>query len=130
MQTVDMVRTIYAHQSAGEVDRVLAFCHDDVRFLWVASQPANPHAGTFRGREDLRTQLTGLHELFVYRSFEPVDFIAQGDRVASRAQVHMTRRSNGREFTVPLADFWTFRDGKVAELIEYYDTALIAEMVK
>jgi ketosteroid isomerase-like protein len=129
MQPVDLIKQIYAHQARGDVDAVVANCHEDVHFFWVATQEVNPQSGGFTGREALKGQMQGLHDLFVYRSFVPVDFIAVGDRVASRAEIHMTRRSTGREFMVPTADFWTIRDGKVAELIEYYDTALIASVL-
>jgi ketosteroid isomerase-like protein len=129
MQSEDLVRQIYAFQERGEVDALVANCREDVYFFWVATQKENPQSGGFNGREALRAQMQGLHDLFVYRSLEPVDFIAAGDRVASRANVHMTQRSTGREFTVHIADFWTIRDGKVAELIEYYDTALIASLL-
>jgi hypothetical protein len=70
-----------------------------------------------------------MHDLFIYRSFSPVDFIADGDRVASRSEIRLTRRTTGQEFMIPAADFWTIRDGRIAELIEYCDTALIARMI-
>jgi len=130
MQPVELIKEICARHSAHDVDGALALCHDDVSFLWVATTAANPHSGTFSGREAFKAQLNGLHEAFEYNAYRPVDFVASGDRVASRAEIDLTHRASGRRFTVPVADFWTIRDGKVTELIEYYDTALIADVLK
>ncbi|WP_348640713.1 hypothetical protein [Mesorhizobium sp. AA22] len=41
----------------------------------------------------------------------------------------MTRRTTGEEFVMCTADFWTLRDGKIIEMVEYYDTALAASVI-
>lgn len=66
---------------------------------------------------------------FEYRSFRPVDFIHSGDRIAAQVEIHLTRRTNGQELVMRTADFWTVRDGKVVEMVEYYDTALAASVL-
>jgi ketosteroid isomerase-like protein len=95
----------------------------------MATPVDTPHAGRFSGKAAFGEQLRVLHEMFEYRKFDPVDFLESGDRVAVRTEIHLTRRSTGNEFIVPAADFWTIRDGKVVELIEYYDTALVSRML-
>jgi uncharacterized protein len=41
----------------------------------------------------------------------------------------MRRRTSGIEFRMEVADFWTVRDGKAVELVEFYDTALAAQVL-
>ncbi len=129
MNSIALVNELYAHHALGDVDSAVADCVEDFHFLLVASPELTPYSGSFRGRVAFRDQLRKMHDLFIYRSFSPVDFIADGDRVASRSEIRLTRRTTGQEFMIPAADFWTIRDGRIAELIEYCDTALIARMI-
>jgi ketosteroid isomerase-like protein len=129
MRNVELIRKVYRDHAAGGVDAALEHCADDVRFIWMATPIDTPHAGRFSGKAEFGQQLRSLHAAFEYRKFDPIDFVDAGDRVAVRTEVHLTRRTTGQEFSVPVADFWTIRDGKVVELIEYYDTALVARML-
>ena len=49
--------------------------------------------------------------------------IAEGDRVASRVVVS-GRTKLGRDYRNPACHVFRVRDGRVAEIIEYFDTAL------
>jgi ketosteroid isomerase-like protein len=126
----ELIREIYVRHAAGDVDGVLSLCRDDISFWWVATNGMDPHADARRGREAFKARLEDLHETFHYHSLEPVDLIAAGDRAATRAEARMTHRASRRRFTVPIADFWTIRDGRVCDLIHYFDTALIADVLK
>jgi ketosteroid isomerase-like protein len=53
------------------------------------------------------------------------DIIAQGDHVAMRGSTAWRNRKTGKVVDTPKADFWTFRDGKVVEFHEFYDTAAL-----
>lgn len=130
MQPAELIREVYVRHAMGDVDGVLSLCRDDIGFWWAGIHGVDPHAGTQRGREPFKALLEDLHETFHYHALEPVDLIVQGDRAASRAQARMTHRASRRRFTVPIADFWTIRDGQVCELIHYFDTALIADVLK
>jgi ketosteroid isomerase-like protein len=50
-------------------------------------------------------------------------FIAEGDHVAMRGSTAWRNRQTGRVVDTPKADFWTFKDGKIVEFHELYDTA-------
>ena len=86
-------------------------------------------SGPALGKAAFRTQLEALDKRFVYQAYTPIETIAEGDKVAVRAVIRMTQRDGGREFLMQVADFWTVRDGKLAALVEYYDTALAAQVV-
>jgi uncharacterized protein len=53
------------------------------------------------------------------------EFIAEGDRVAMRGSTAWRSRKTGRVIDTPKADFVTFRDGKIVEFQEFYDTAVL-----
>jgi ketosteroid isomerase-like protein len=55
--------------------------------------------------------------------FEPVDFIAQGDRVAVLGDCAWKSKRTGRIAESPFAQFFTFRDGRITAIVEMFDTA-------
>jgi uncharacterized protein len=124
MEAIEIVRRLYAAQGARDVDSLVDGCADDISFNWVADPKLSKYAGSGKGKDAFLLQLATLGADFEYRDMKPYDFIASGDRVAVRTELHMTRRSTGREFIIHCADFWTIRGGKVVEFVEYYDTAL------
>jgi len=50
------------------------------------------------------------------------DYVAQGDRVVALVECGWTHRKTGKSLMTPKADVWTFKDGKVTEFMEFYDT--------
>lgn len=49
----------------------------------------------------------------------------EGDRVAVRVACAATCRETGEEIDTELAHFWIIRDGRMARLVEYFDTARV-----
>ena len=52
-------------------------------------------------------------------------FVANDDVVVMRGSTAWRHRKTGREVDTPKADFVTFRDGKIVEFYEFYDTAAL-----
>jgi hypothetical protein len=57
-------------------------------------------------------------------------FIVEGDDIAVRGSTSWRNRKTGLVCDTPKADFWTFRDGKIVEFREYYDTAALIAATK
>ena len=55
--------------------------------------------------------------------FEPLDFIAQDDRVAVLGDCAWRSKRTGKVAESPFAQFFTFRDGRIAAIVEMFDTA-------
>ena len=60
-------------------------------------------------------------------NYKTEEFIAEGERVAVRGSTAWQNRKTKRVVDTPKADFWTFRDGKVTEFHEFYDTAALID---
>ena len=54
----------------------------------------------------------------------PTRFIAEGDTVVIQAYGRSTT-TDGRPYNNELCLVWTFKDGKLARAVEYFDTALV-----
>ncbi len=129
MQPKELVDQIYADHARGDIDAVLDNCDHRISFFMVADPKFSKYAGAVVDKHGFRERVASLHEDFEYLAVERIDTIAEGDRVVVRNEMHMRRRATGVRFVLEVADFWTVRDGKVVELVEFYDTALAAQVL-
>ena len=109
---------------AGSVDHWLSLMTDDVQFRSLA---AGARAMEFT-RESCRNNdviqyfagLTSEWEMIYYRIDE---YIAQANRVVALGHISFRHKKTGKTLDTPKADFHKFRDGKICEFFEFYDTA-------
>ncbi|MFD1984886.1 nuclear transport factor 2 family protein [Mesorhizobium newzealandense] len=128
MRGVDVVKNLYDAYAKRDIEGALVDCADDIVFRWVA-EPQAPFIAAGNGKQEFLARLMALDSDFDYRSFVPVDIIDGGDRIAAQVEIHLTRKTTGQELVMRTADFWTVRDGKIVEMVEYYDTALAASVI-
>ncbi|WP_378949551.1 nuclear transport factor 2 family protein [Mesorhizobium sp. ANAO-SY3R2] len=125
MQSEDIVRTFYADYLKRDIDAAVAQIADNVTFDWkVGADHIKEYTGSVVGKQAFRDRLKALDAEFDYIDIDIFDFVASEDRAAVQIKLTMRHRKSQREFVIPIADFWTLRDGKVVEFAEYYDTAL------
>ena len=115
----------YAAFGRGDVPAILELLTDDIE--WVNPGPPDviPGAGTHRGKEAVAGFFGTLAQNTDFQTFEPREFIAQGDKVVALIYSEATVRSTGRSVVDHAAHVWTFRDGKVARFEVIQDTAAI-----
>jgi hypothetical protein len=109
---------------AGSVDHWLNLMTDDVQFRSLAAgavemQFTRPSCC----KDEVKQYFAGLTnewEMIYYRVDE---YIAQSDRVVALGQVSFKNKKTGKILVTPKADFHKFRDGKICEFFEFYDTA-------
>lgn len=125
MQSADIVRNFYAYYLKRDIEAVVALVADNVNFDWkVGADHAKEYTGLVAGKQAFHDRLNALDAEFDYVDIDIVDIVASEDRAAVQLRLTMRHKKSQREFVMPTAGFWTFRDGKVVEYAEYYDTAL------
>lgn len=109
---------------AGSVDHWLHLMTDDVNFRSLAEGAKTMEfTRTSSCKDEVKHYFAGLTadwEMLYYRINE---YIAQGDRVVALGHVSFTNKRTGKILETPKADFHKFRDGKICEFFEFYDTA-------
>ena len=104
---------------------VMANFAEDIE--WIdPGPPAIPFAGSHRGRAEVAQFFAKLGELVQFTKFEPIDFIAQGDKVICLGFFAGIVRGTGHMFSSDWAMAFTFLAGKVIHFREYNDTHAIA----
>ena len=116
------------HETRGGSVKVwLDLMADDVKvYSLAAGAPAAPFTAAINSKEEFKRYFAGLLQDWQMINYKTGQFIADGDRVAMLGSTAWRNRKTGREIDTPKADFWTFRDGRVVEFHELYDTAALA----
>lgn len=78
----------------------------------------------YNDRTKLRGYFDGLLADWSMRYCAMDEFVAQYDVVVARGKCAWTNKRTGKVAETPKLDFWRFKDGKVIEFYEYFDTAL------
>ncbi len=125
---ISLVQQMYAAYGKGDVSAILAHLADDVVWSSPAVEPMR-WGGTRHGRQETIGFFEGLNEQLSDPSLEISEYIADGDHVATFGTFSATVRQTGRRLTSPIAHYFRFRNGKVAEYRNYADTAtMVAEL--
>ncbi|HEY8338027.1 MAG TPA: nuclear transport factor 2 family protein [Tardiphaga sp.] len=114
---------------AGDAARLEDCCHEDIDSITYAPIELFPHLGQHRGKawaaEAVRTQ----QERYSSRRFETKFMAVDGPKAATILQVALQKRSDQRILRFEIADFFTLRDGLVAEHRSFFDSFDLVQQV-
>lgn len=97
---------------------------DNVRLRSLADgRPGADFTREVRSKNEVMQYFTGLLNDWEMIHYTTDDFIVDGERVAMRGSTAWRNLKTGRTVETRKADFVTFRDGKIVEFDEFYDTA-------
>ena len=115
------------HESKGSsVNAWLDLMIDDVKcYSLAAGAPGAEFTAIVKSKKDFERYFRGLLADWEMLHYSTSHFVAEGESVAVRGSTAWRNRKTGRAVDTPKADFWTFRDGKVVEFHEFYDTAAL-----
>jgi uncharacterized protein len=124
---IELLKEAYKkwHESkAGSVDHWLALMTDDVNFRSLAGGAAPMEfTRTSTCKQDVERYFADLTSQWKMREYVIDEYIAQGERVVALGKCSFENKRTGKILETPKADFHRFRDGKICEFFEFYDTA-------
>ena len=121
-ENVQLVQELYGAFGRGDVPAILDQLTDDVVFFDPGA-PEVPHAGRYRGRQEVGSYFARIAETMEIEEFAPTEFLAQADRVVVLGSLRARVKDTGRSYDNEWVMVWTLRDGKVAGYQIYEDTA-------
>ncbi|MBR1229526.1 nuclear transport factor 2 family protein [Bradyrhizobium sp. AUGA SZCCT0176] len=121
-----LVEQAYADRGSGNIEGLMSAFHADAVFELAGEPKVLALAGTVRSHPNVREAMTGFIGAFQFIERDIIAFIADGDRAAVHSR--LTMRFKDITFTTELTDLFKFQDGKIIELVEFADTALIKEI--
>jgi ketosteroid isomerase-like protein len=120
---VELIQAVYAAYGRGDIQSMLESLSANVE--WIAA-PVEPVAGTYRGRDEVAHFFRKVSDLTDFASFEPREYVAQGDRVLVLGHYRGTMKSTGRIFDCEWAMAFTVQDGKITQFQEFTDTGAVS----
>ncbi len=113
------------HDSRGQaVDAWLPLFDDDVVIRSLADGGAGMEfSAPRRGIGNAEQFLKDVTRDWEMLHFTPEEIIREGDHVVMRGKCGWRFKATGKEVESVTIQFWKFRDGKVIEFSEFYDTA-------
>src|SRR3954468_22091224 len=121
-----VIQKVFEKFGQGDVPGLLEMITDDAE--WAAPGPkVVPYFGERRGREGALEFFKNLGGNVEFERFEPGVFIAEGDHVVVLGFERGRVRGTGKAFDNDWALVFTVRDGMIAGLRIYENTAAIAE---
>ena len=121
-----VVEQAYVTFKAGDIPTLLQSMSENI--TWRLPEIENVHfSGKRQGRGAVGEFFSTLASLMDTRSFEPREFIAQGDKVVVLGHYVWQVKANGRTYESDFAHVFTVRGGQIVAFHEYTDSAAAAK---
>ena len=118
---VAVVRRAYENFKGGDINGILDSLTEEVDWRLPEIEGV-AFSGARKGREGVGGFFSQLAESQETVSFEPREFVAQGDKVVVLGTYRWRVKKNGREYGGDWAHVFTVRDGRIAGFHEYMDS--------
>jgi len=121
-ENTKLVQQGYQHFKSGNIPALLDMLSDNVEWVFPELKGVAV-TGTRRGRKEVADFYAKLAETQETLSFEPREFVAQGDKVVVLGHYSFRVKATGRQFESDWAEVFTIKNGKIARFQEYANTA-------
>ena len=122
-QNVQAVQEIFSAFGRGDIASILDALADDVEWHEPGPTAVLPWAGTRHGRAQVAQFFTAVGESLEILQFEPLEFWAEGDKVAVFGYEQARAKPTDRTYESEWVMVFTLRQGQVVGFHRYYDTA-------
>jgi ketosteroid isomerase-like protein len=123
-----LIDRCYAARQKGDIEALMAAFDPDAVFELAGSKELVPAAEAARGHQNIRAAMTGLIAVFDFMDRDIISMVIDGERAAVHSRAKIKFVPQDRTFTTDLLDSFHFKDGKIVELLEFADTALIRDL--
>jgi len=117
-----LVKNFLAAFYAGDIAGALTTCDDDIQFVVNAPVEFFPHFGPRHGKADVAETWRALHARYASMRHEVSFLIADDSRAAAIINIFFRKDAAERLVQTSIADFYTFRGGRIASIQQFFDT--------
>ncbi len=124
------VRRAYLARAAGDLDGTLAgftpdaTLHVNAAGVGAATMDGNPSDGPA-----LQSAVQNFIENFRFDDYEEISLVVEGDKGALHWRAKVVCIPTGRSAVLDAVDMMTFRDGRIATLLQNTDTATLKSLI-
>jgi uncharacterized protein len=130
-QNTQVIKDAYAAFQRGDIAAILNACDDNVEWQGViGTEGVLPQSGLRRGRAQVGEFFKQVAETTDFKSFEPKEFVAQGDKVVALGSYSARLKPSGQNYSSDWVMVFTVRNGKVTQFREFSDSAQLIRAYK
>jgi ketosteroid isomerase-like protein len=126
---VGLIRRAYAARDRGDLEGLMAAFHTEAVFTFAGDRKSLQAAGTVQGHPSLRETLGGFIAAFEFVERQILSELVEADRAAVHSSLIVRYNPTNTTLTTECLDLLKIQDGKIIELIEFADTALIKDVM-
>jgi ketosteroid isomerase-like protein len=126
---IETINRAYGARDKGDLEGLMAAFHPNAVFELKGEKDVLEIAGPVQGHPSLRVAMAGFIAAFEFMKRDIVETMVDGDRIAVHCRVTIRFVPGDVVVTTDLLDKFRFEDGKIIELLEFADTALIKSLV-
>ena len=122
MTNTEIVQKGYECFGTGDIPGLLTLFAEDIE--WTVPEIENAaFAGNRSGTDAVARFFTELTDAEEITRFEPLEFIAEGDKVVVLGESEATVKATGKTYQTDWVHVFHVHDGKVKEFQEFFDNA-------
>lgn len=125
----DLIHGVYAARRAGDVAGVLSHFGEQPTFVMAGAPTASAVALSCDNRADLQTALTHLVGAFEFIEQDIHTILVDGNKAAVHWHGRLRSTKTGEIVDTEIVDVVELRDGKIAAMKQFCDTALAARLI-
>jgi uncharacterized protein len=107
---------------AGDVLRTLDCCDDEIDIIAYAPVELFPHLGHKHGKAWIPEAIRTQKQRYLSRKYEIKFMAVEGDKAAAMLRLLMEKRNDRRIMQFDVAEFYTLRNGRIAEFRSFFDS--------
>jgi ketosteroid isomerase-like protein len=119
------VQQAYYNFKSGNIQALVEQMSDGITWQLPEIEGV-PLAGRRNGRDGVEEFFATLARDQDVLEFEPLESVAQGDKVISLGHYKWRVKETGREYESDFVHVFTVRDGKIVAFREHFDSAVVA----
>ena len=119
----ETLRAITGAYLQGDLGPLMAIASDDIVWDSNARRSLFRFGGVFKGRVGLQEALSLIASEFAMLKYDVQEIVGDGDTVWALSDVILSEHKTGKRASFRLANRWQFKDGKLVQFTEFFDTA-------
>ena len=122
MTNKEITQTIYDLFGKGDVPAILELVTDDVTWTCPGPMEILPYAQVYKGKEGVAEFFRLIYANKDFPGFEVKELVEEGDKVVALGHWDAKSKTTGKPYSGDWAMAFRYRDGKLYEHKEYYDS--------
>lgn len=124
---IECVKKIYSSLGRGDIPHILGLVSPDVRWECAGREQDLPPFKPRNGPTGVAAFFQSLAETLTFDEFTPGEFYADGDKVFVLGHSVWRMLRSGKTASGHWMHVFTIKDGQIQALLEFNDTAQLAE---